>query len=132
MEDVVGTAVRALDNVIDLNFYPLPYAKITNRRYRSIGLGVSGYHHMLAKRQIRWESEEHLAFVDKVFETINHAAVSASCRLAEEKGAYSLFWGSDWDNGAYFTKRGYDSPKWQEAGLREYTGTECGTHISLQ
>ena len=41
--------VRALDNVIDLNFYPLPYARVTNRRYRSIGLGVSGYHHMLAK-----------------------------------------------------------------------------------
>lgn len=118
MEDVVGAAVRALDNVIDLNFYPLPYAQITNRRYRSIGLGVSGYHHMLAKRQIRWESEEHLAFVDKVFETINRAAVSASCRLAEEKGAYSLFRGSDWDNGAYFAKRGYDSPRWQELAQR--------------
>lgn len=118
MEEVVEAAVRALDNVIDLNFYPLPYAQITNRRYRSIGLGVSGYHHMLAKRQIRWESEEHLAFVDKVFETINHAAVSASCRLAEEKGAYSLFRGSDWDNGAYFAKRGYDSPRWQELAQR--------------
>ena len=90
MEDVVATAVRALDNVIDLNFYPLAYAQITNRRYRSIGLGVSGYHHMLAKHHIRWESEEHLAFVDKVFETINRAAVAASCALAEEKGAYSL------------------------------------------
>ena len=91
MEDVVATAVRALDNVIDLNFYPLPYAKITNRRYRSIGLGVSGYHHMLAKRRIRWESDEHLAFVDRVFETINRSAVLASCHLAKEKGAYSLF-----------------------------------------
>lgn len=114
MEDIVATAVRALDNVIDLNFYPLPYAKITNRRYRSIGLGVSGYHHMLAKRRIRWESEEHLTFVDKVFETINYAAVSASCRLAEEKGSYSCFKGSDWDNGSYFEKRGYDSPRWEK------------------
>lgn len=114
MEDVVATAVRALDNVIDLNFYPIPYAKITNRCYRSIGLGVSGYHHMLAKRQIRWESEEHLTFVDKVFETINYAAISASCRLAEEKGSYSHFKGSDWDNGSYFEKRGYDSPKWEK------------------
>ena len=50
--EIVSTAVRALDNVIDLNFYPLPYAKVTNRRYRSIGLGVSGYHHMLAKHRI--------------------------------------------------------------------------------
>ena len=113
MEDVVATAVRALDNVIELNFYPLAYAQITNRRYRSIGLGVSGYHHMLARHHIRWESEEHLAFVDRVFETINRAAVAASCALAEEKGAYSLFPGSDWDTGAYFEKRGYDSPVWQ-------------------
>ena len=118
MEDVVATAVRALDNVIDLNFYPLAYAQITNRRYRSIGLGVSGYHHMLAKHHIRWESEEHLAFVDKVFETINRAAVAASCALAEEKGAYSLFPGSDWDTGAYFEKRGYDSPAWQALAER--------------
>ena len=122
MEDIVDTAVRALDNVIDLNFYPLPYAKITNRRYRSIGLGVSGYHHMLAKRRIRWESEEHLTFVDKVFETINYAAVSASCRLAKEKGAYSLFSGSDWENGTYFEKRGYDSPEWKKLAeeVRQY------------
>ena len=122
MEDIVDTAVRALDNVIDLNFYPLPYAKITNRRYRSIGLGVSGYHHMLAKRRIRWESEEHLTFVDKVFETINYAAVSASCRLAKEKGAYSIFSGSDWENGTYFEKRGYDSPEWKKLAeeVRQY------------
>ena len=122
MEDIVDTAVRALDNVIDLNFYPLPYAKITNRRYRSIGLGVSGYHHMLAKRRIRWESEEHLTFVDKVFENINYAAVSASCRLAKEKGAYSLFSGSDWENGTYFEKRGYDSPEWKKLAeeVRQY------------
>ena len=122
MEDVVATAVRALDNVIDLNFYPLPYAKITNRRYRSIGLGVSGYHHMLAKRRIRWESDEHLAFVDRVFETINRSAVLASCHLAKEKGAYSLFSGSDWENGTYFEKRGYDSPEWKKLAeeVRQY------------
>jgi len=45
LTDVVRTVVRALDNVIDINFYPLPYAQITNQRYRSLGLGVSGYHH---------------------------------------------------------------------------------------
>ena len=62
MERTVETAIRALDNVIDLNFYPLEYARLTNQKYRSIGLGVSGYHHMLAKRGIHWESDEHLAF----------------------------------------------------------------------
>ena len=113
LAEVVRTAVRALDNVIDLNFYPLPYAQLTNQRYRSIGLGVSGYHHLLAKRSVRWESEEHLALADRVFESINRAAIAASCELAAEKGPYSLFAGSDWATGAYFEKRGYQSPEWQ-------------------
>lgn len=112
MRDVVSTAVRALDNVIDLNFYALEYARITNKRYRSIGLGVSGYHHMLAKRGIRWESDEHLAFADEVFERINRCAVDASARLAEEKGSYEVFEGSDWQTGAYFDKRDYDGSAW--------------------
>jgi len=60
MKEKVATVVRALDNVINLNFYPVPYAQLTNQRYRSIGLGISGYHHALAKRRIKWESEEHL------------------------------------------------------------------------
>lgn len=112
MEEIVSTAVRALDNVIDLNFYPTPYAKLTNQKYRSIGLGVSGYHHMLAKHGIIWESEEHLKLADTVFETINYAAILASTSLAAEKGSYSLFNGSDWQSGAYFEKRDYHSEKW--------------------
>lgn len=114
MRETVRTAVRALDNVIDLNFYPLPYAGITNRKYRSIGLGVSGYHHMLAKNQVGWQSEEHLAFVDDLFEKINFAAIEASADYAEEKGTYSCFEGSDWESGAYFQKRGYESEQWRE------------------
>lgn len=112
--ELTRSAVRALDNVIDLNFFPVPYAKINNEKYRPVGLGVSGYHHMLAKYGIPWESEEHLSFADRVFETINYAAVTASCENAMEKGAYSCFEGSDWQTGSYFTKRGYDSVKWQE------------------
>ncbi len=117
LRDVVRAAVRALDNVIDLNFYALEYARITNKRYRSIGLGVSGYHHMLAKRGIRWESDEHLSFADEVFERINRCAVEASADLAAEKGSYAVFEGSDWQTGAYFDKRGYDSAPW--AAVRE-------------
>ena len=117
LSEVVHTAVRALDNVIDLNFYALPYAKVTNRRYRSIGLGVSGYHHMLAKRHIRWESEEHLAFADDVFGRINRHAIEASAELAAERGSYDLFEGSDWQTGAYFDKRGYEGSAWD--GVRE-------------
>ncbi|NLI21446.1 MAG: ribonucleoside-diphosphate reductase subunit alpha [Clostridiales bacterium] len=112
METVVQSAVRALDNVIELNFYPLEYAKITNRKYRGIGLGVSGYHHMLAKRKIQWESEEHLRFADEVFERIQYAAVRASHALAVEKGAYPAFEGSEWQTGLYFDRRGYVSQRW--------------------
>lgn len=114
MQRTIETAVRALDNVIDLNFYPLEYAKLTNHKYRSIGLGVSGYHHMLAKRNIKWESEEHLKFVNEVFERINYAAIKADNALAIERGAYKLFDGSDWQNGDYFKKRGYTSEKWKD------------------
>lgn len=114
MQRTIETAVRALDNVIDLNFYPLEYAKLTNHKYRSIGLGVSGYHHMLAKRNIKWESEEHLKFVNGVFERINYAAIKADNALAIERGAYKLFDGSDWQNGDYFKKRGYTSQKWKD------------------
>lgn len=113
MEDKIATVVRALDNVIDLNLYPVPYAQISNQRYRSIGLGVSGYHHALALRGIRWESEEHLAFADRLFEQINFAAIQASTRLAREKGRYACFEGSDWQTGAYFEKRSYQSERWQ-------------------
>ena len=118
LQEKVATVVRALDNVIDLNLYPVPYAEITNQRYRSIGLGVSGYHHALALRGIRWESEAHLRFMDEVFERINYAAIQASTELAREKGSYAYFEGSDWQTGAYFTKRGYTSESWQQLAAR--------------
>jgi ribonucleoside-diphosphate reductase alpha chain len=117
VDDVVRSAMRALDNVIDLNFYPVPYAEITNKKYRSVGLGVSGYHHMLAKRKIGWETEEHLKFVDKVFEKIAYSAIKASSDNAKEKGSYSKFEGSEWQTGKFFDDRGYTSSKWKE--LRE-------------
>lgn len=123
MREKVATVVRALDNVIDLNFYPVPYAKITNRHYRSIGLGVSGYHHALAIRGIRWESDEHLAFMDEVFERINYAAIEASAELAREKGRYDYFEGSDWQTGDYFVKRGYTSERWKSLSAKV---ADCG------
>ncbi len=113
LRQIIHSTIRALDNVIDLNFYPLPYAEITNQKYRSVGLGVSGYHHLLAKHKINWESEEHLTFVDKIFEDINYYAIEASVLIAKEKGTYDLFEGSDWQTGAYFEKRGYTSQRWQ-------------------
>ncbi len=114
ISDITRCAVRALDNVIDLNFFPVPYAKINNEKYRPIGLGVSGYHHMLAKRGISWESEKHLEFVEDVFSKIHYAAIEASSEIAKEKGSYVYFEGSDWQTGTYFEKRNLTDERWNE------------------
>lgn len=114
LASVVRTAIRALDNVIDLNFFPLPCAELMSKSYRAVGLGASGWHHLLAKSFIKWESQEHLDFADEVFEAINFAAIEASSDIAAEKGSYRHFAGSDWDTGVYFAKRSYNSPEWKE------------------
>lgn len=122
LKHVIEIAIRALDNVIDLNYYPIPFAKITNHKYRPIGLGTSGYHHMLVKQRIAFESEKHLQFVDELYEKINYYALLASCNLAKEKGKYELFDNSDFDTGEYFNKRQYFSKKWQDLrkNIHEY------------
>ena len=115
LEETVRTIVRALDNVIDLNYYPTPYAKVTNKKYRAIGLGTSGYHHMLVKNDIRWQDEKaHEEFVDRVYEDINYYAIKESMEIAKEKGSYSCFEGSDWQTGAYFDQRDYKSERWKK------------------
>ena len=114
LEDLTACAVRALDNVITLNDYPMPYARLTADRYRAIGLGMSGWHHMLAKEGIAWESQAHLDLADRICSRIASAAILASSDLAVEKGAYPLFGGSDWQNGSYFEKRGFKGKKWEE------------------
>lgn len=111
---VTESAVRALDNVIDLNYFPVPFAEINSKRYRPVGLGVSGYHHMLAKHKIQWESEDHLTFAEKVFSDIHYAALEASSRIAQEKGSYPYYQGSDWQTGAYFSKRNLVNGRWKE------------------
>lgn len=114
LEHVITTVTRALDNVIDLNYYPIPYAENTNKKYRAIGLGTSGYHHMLAKHGISWESDKHLTFSDKVYEDINYYCIKASMEIAQEKGTYAYFEGSDWQNGHYFEQRHYTSERWTD------------------
>ncbi len=69
---------------------------------------------MLVNNKIVWDSEEHLNFVDKVYERINFYAIKASLNIAKEKGSYPLFEGSDWSNGDYFELREYNSPQWKE------------------
>lgn len=120
---IVETAVRGLDNVIDLNYYPIPYAKITNQKYRSIGLGTSGYHHALVKDGIAWSDiDNHIKFSDELYENINYYAIQASMKIAKEKGSYEFFVGSDWENGDYFIKRNYLSERWEnlEGDIEKY------------
>ena len=117
VEYVVETQIRAMDNVIDLNYYSVPFAEVTNKRYRAIGLGTSGYHHMLANNRIHWTEDKHLEFADKVYEKINFYAINASVNIAKEKGSYLYFEGSDWQTGEYFELRQYKSQEWNK--LRE-------------
>ena len=121
LEYVVETQIRAMDNVIDLKYYSVPFAEITNKKYRGIGLGTSGYHHMLANNRIHWTEESHKEFADKVYEKINYYAIKASVNISKEKGSYPAFEGSDWDNGNYFDLRGYNSEDWNK--LREEVKT---------
>lgn len=114
LERLVPIQVRMLDNVIDLNQLPVPQATITNRKYRAIGLGTFGWHHLLALQQMEWNSAQAEDYADSLYERINYLTVQASMTLAKEKGRYSAFVGSEWQNGEYFRARGYDSPAWRE------------------
>ena len=99
MERVVPIAVRMLDNVIDLNFYPLRKVKDTNLLSRSIGLGVMGEAQMLAENQIMFGSQTHFEFINKLMESFSYSAINASAELAIERGSYKDFKGSNWSKG---------------------------------
>ncbi|WP_412728004.1 ribonucleoside-diphosphate reductase subunit alpha [Arcobacter sp. 15-2] len=99
IERVIPTAIRMLDNVIDLNFYPLRKVKATNLKTRAIGLGVMGESQMLAESSIMWGSDEHLKKIDNIMEIISYNAINASSNLAIEKGIYPTFEGSKWSKG---------------------------------
>jgi ribonucleoside-diphosphate reductase alpha chain len=101
IERVVPIAIRMLDNVIDLNFYPHAKVKHTNLLSRSIGLGVMGEAQMLAENGIVWGGYDHLAKIDEIMEAISYNAIKASSNLSLEKGAYPEFEGSKWSNGIF-------------------------------
>lgn len=105
--DVVPTIVRMLDDVISINSLPVQQAEITNDFYRAIGVGLGGYHHMLAINGIRWETQEHIDMADKVTEMIFREAIRASAEIGLEKGSYLYYEGSEWNTGNYFLRHGY-------------------------
>lgn len=121
LERLIEVQVRMLDNVIDLNMIPVPQAERTNARYRGIGLGTFGWHHLLALKGVRWESNEAVEFADFLYEEIAYLTIQASMKLASEKGTYPLFNGSDFHTGEYFDARGYTSKKWRELRLEVAT-----------
>ena len=95
----VQTAMRMLDNVIDVCFYPTPEARASNLRHRPVGLGVMGFADALFKLDIPFASPEAIAFADRSMELVAHSAILGSSRLAAERGAYSSYRGSKWDRG---------------------------------
>jgi ribonucleoside-diphosphate reductase alpha chain len=99
IEKTVKTAVRMLDNVIDINFYPTAEAKNANLRHRPIGLGIMGFQDALFAQRISYASREAVAFADESMEAISYYAILASTELAAERGSYGSYKGSKWDRG---------------------------------
>ncbi|MEM7453684.1 MAG: ribonucleoside-diphosphate reductase subunit alpha [Planctomycetota bacterium] len=99
LEETINTAVRMLDNVIDINFYPTDEARNSNQRHRPVGLGLMGFQDALAACGISYASEQAVEFADTSMEAISYFAIMASSRLAEERGRYSSYEGSKWERG---------------------------------
>ncbi|HEY1016722.1 MAG TPA: ribonucleoside-diphosphate reductase subunit alpha, partial [Herpetosiphonaceae bacterium] len=99
LEATVRTAVRMLDNVIDINYYPTPAARTANLRHRPVGLGLMGFQDALHQLGIPYASEAAVEFADRSMEAIAFHALLASSELAAERGAYESFAGSKWDRG---------------------------------
>ncbi len=97
----IKTAVRMLDAVVDINFYPTVEGKTANLRHRPIGMGIMGLQNALFALDISFSSQRALEFSDELMEFISYHAILASSELAKEKGAYSSFKGSKWDRGLF-------------------------------
>jgi len=95
----VRTAIRMLDNVIDINFYPTPEARASNLKHRPVGLGIMGFQDALYRLRISYASDQAVEFADRSMEMISHHAILASTELAQERGAYPSYRGSKWDRG---------------------------------
>ena len=132
LERLIPIQIRMLDNVIDVNNLPVKQASISNKRYRAIGLGTFGWHHLLATQNIYWESDEAVHYADALYEKIAYLTIKASNELAKEKGSYPYFEGSDWHTGEYFELRDYTDQKWMDlkADVQEH-GTRNGYLMAI-
>jgi len=101
IKNTVTTAMRMLDNVIDINFYPTEDARRSNMRHRPVGLGIMGFHDALYMLGINFDSESAVDFADKSMEIVSYHAILASSELAKERGVYTTYKSSKWDKGIF-------------------------------
>jgi ribonucleoside-diphosphate reductase alpha chain len=101
LETTIVAAIRMLDNVIDVGFYPIPEAKASNERHRPIGLGIMGTQDVFFELDMKFDSIEAVTFSDNLMEFVSWHAIMSSALLAKEKGAYQSFKGSKWDRGLF-------------------------------
>ncbi|MBP9841124.1 MAG: ribonucleoside-diphosphate reductase subunit alpha [Simkaniaceae bacterium] len=99
LSKTVKTAIRMLDNVIDINFYPIEEARNSNLKHRPIGLGIMGFQDALYMQGVSYASHEAVEFADASMEMISYYAILASTELAKERGSYTSYKGSKWDRG---------------------------------
>ncbi|MCK0538272.1 ribonucleoside-diphosphate reductase subunit alpha [Alcanivorax quisquiliarum] len=99
LEQTVRTAVRMLDNVIDINYYSVPQAENSNMKHRPVGMGIMGFQDALYMQKIAYASPEAVEFADRSMEAVSYFAISASSALAAERGSYQTFEGSLWSQG---------------------------------
>ena len=99
LEKTINTAIRMLDNVIDINFYAVKAAENSNMKHRPIGLGIMGFHDALYMIKTPYASQEAVEFADRSMEMVSYYAIKASSNLAKERGAYQSYEGSLWSKG---------------------------------
>ena len=142
LKRVIPVAVRMLDNVIDLNFYPVRKVKATNLKSRSIGLGVMGEAQMLAEAGIYYGSQEHFEKIDEIMDNVSYYTINASADLAKEKGSYATFEGSEWSKGTFpidyaktevnnLTNRVIDIKRWDELRTKVKNGIRNGYLMAI-
>jgi ribonucleoside-diphosphate reductase alpha chain len=99
LQTTIQTAMRMLDNVVDINYYPTPEARNANLRHRPVGLGMMGFQDALHLLGLNYASQQAVEFADRSMETIAHYAILASTELAQERGCYQSYTGSKWQRG---------------------------------
>lgn len=119
LAETVATQIEGLDNVIDINFYPIKEAQISNLKYRPIGLGLMGFQDACFALGIKYDSDEGVKFAGKLQEFISYHAILTSSKLAKERGKYPAYEGSTWSQGIF--------PIDTYIELMKYRGVDVGT-----